>query len=194
LNFTHFMRDLRRMMGDHDDVQYARGVEPQMKRYHRTGRMLLHDHLLIRCRGDLVAMKEAVRRLAIKHGFGHEIDLRWARPGDEGYIAKYVVDACTERPSVEWRDAKTGEVTRGSRARPMTKSARWGLTMKELKRQQIAWARQRAAERVAGVEARQGDAGHALPDAVEPGACGPLDSYTASYPDPGSALAEGRGW
>jgi hypothetical protein len=188
VNFTHFVRDLRRMMGPRDDVQYFRGVE----RFKR--RAALHDHLLVRCRGDLVAKKEAVRRLAIKHGFGHSIDLRWARPGDEGYVAKYVTDSVDHRAEVMWLDVATGELTRGARCRTWTATRRWGPAMKELRAQQVAWARQRDAERVAGVQARQGDASHPLPFPAGAADVCPLDSYTASYPSPGSAPVDGRGW
>jgi hypothetical protein len=185
--WTHFLRDFRRMFGVHDDVQYFRGVEPQ-----RRG--ALHDHVLVRCRGDVVAMGERVRQLAIRHGFGHEMKLVWMRAGDPSYIAKYVSDACNELANVEWLDVQTGEITRGARCRTWTASRRWGLTRKELKRQQAAWCRRTAAERQAGEQARQGVAGQALPTDVVASRTGPLDSYTASYPGAGSALVEGRGW
>ncbi len=187
LNFTHFVRDLRRLMGDYDDVQYFRGVEAQE-------RHALHDHLLVRCRGDLVAKKEAIRRLAIKHGFGHSLDLRWARPGDAGYIAKYVSVSCDKKAEVPWLDKASGELVR-PRFRTWTATRRWGLTRRKLKEQQVEWVRAQASKRSAVEEARQGVDG-APPRASSHGQSGycPLDSYTASYPEPGSAPVEGRGW
>jgi hypothetical protein len=162
------------MMGPHDDVQYFRGVEPQ-----RRG--ALHDHVLLRCRGDVVAMREQVRALAIRHGFGHSLDLRWARQGDEGYVAKYVTDSVDGRANVEWLDVETGEVTTGARCRTWTSTRRWGATMRELRAQQRAWVRQRAAEQACGAGRQDGTAaGASVAAATWPGAA--LDHYTASYP------------
>ena len=99
---------------------------------------------------------------------GHSIDVRWVRPGDPNYIAKYVTDACDERRNVPWLDEATGEVVYGARCRAWTSSRNWGLTMRELRAQQVAWARNscRADGRR---EARQGDAGRRWMTVARPG-------------------------
>jgi hypothetical protein len=175
--WNRFLRDLRRLMGPHDDVQYGRGVEAQ-----RRG--ALHDHVLVRCRGDLVALKEAVRQLAMDHGFGHEVDLRWARPGDEWYLAKYVSVTCDQVDQVEWRDLDTGFVTIGARCRTWTTSRRWGLTMKELKRQQREWTLQEqdAERRRTGPSGP--DAGAPAVHVQRPADVWALDPSTGSYAKP----------
>jgi len=175
LRFTHFMRDVRRLVSSHDDLQYFRGVEPQE-------REVLHDHLLVRCRTDLLRLLPQLRALAKVHGFGW-VDVRPARPGDESYIAKYVSDACDVVHQVAWLDAATGEVMRGARCRTWTASRRWGHSMAEVKRQQRAWVRQAGAGRAGALGVSPAPGAPAI--VVAGTRSGPaLDPYTGSYPSP----------
>ena len=156
LRYNRFLRDLRRLLGD---VQYFRAVETQQ----RGG---LHLHTLLRLESVLLvtpALRTSVRRLAMRHGFGHEIDLQVA--GDDArsarllawYCAKYVSKAVSDRPEVPWRRWRqpvaavvgptSGEVFRdavkGSPAtyRTWTASQRWGSSMGSVKAAQRAWVR-----------------------------------------------------
>jgi hypothetical protein len=120
VRFNRFMRDLRRLM--FNDLQYFRAAETQ-----RRG--ALHFHVLIRsdseCR-TLFLEKTVLRRLAVKHGFGHEVDVQEIQPKHWGYVAKYASKAAGDRSDVPWRglrwvgghrfsdelDTGTGEVVR----------------------------------------------------------------------------------
>jgi len=159
LRWNRLQRDLERLLGD---VPYFRAVETQ----HRGG---LHLHLLFRFgRPTLITkrLRGKVRALAIRHGFGHEVDLQVA--GDDTrsarllawYVAKYVSKAVADRPQVPWTRWRapvsavvgpaTGEVFRqaqkGSPAtyRTWTASRDWGSSMGSVKSAQRMWVRLQA--------------------------------------------------
>lgn len=52
-----------------------------------------------------------LRLLAIKHGFGHEVDLQAVRgEGVASYCAKYVSKSAADREELPWVDKATGAV------------------------------------------------------------------------------------
>ena len=131
--WSHFVEDLRREFGR--ELQFCKAAEAQE-------RGAMHFHALVRCEADLAGAKEWLRALAIKHGFGHEIDVRAMRAGDEWYCAKYASKSADDRATVPWVDVRTGEVSIGSpRLRVWTASRGWGLSMVALRRIQAAWAK-----------------------------------------------------
>jgi hypothetical protein len=169
-----FITDLRRQFGD---VQYAKAAEVQEERG------AVHFHALLRC--DAVLSVAMVRQLAIKHGFGHEVDVQLVPASTDaaraaGYAAKYASKSADARQEVDWLDLRTGEVLRGwPRLRVWTASRAWGLSMRAVKAAQAAWAR--AAAESAGASATPD------PAAADAGGGGPLDSKPQSYADgPGS--------
>jgi hypothetical protein len=78
-------------------LSYFRGAEVQ-----RRG--ALHFHVLIRRRDGaaLAVSKHELRRLAIKHGFGHEVDVQPVTPDHAAYVAKYVSKSANDRREVPW--------------------------------------------------------------------------------------------
>jgi hypothetical protein len=95
--FNRLMQDLRRLMVN--DLQYFKAAETQ-----RRG--ALHFHVLIRSASDrrtLALDKGVLRSLAVKHGFGHEVDVQAVEPRHWGYVAKYASKAAGDRPDVPWR-------------------------------------------------------------------------------------------
>lgn len=76
---------------------YFRGAEVQ-----RRG--ALHFHVLIRRRDGaaLALSRHELRRLAIRHGFGHEVDVQAVTPGHAAYVAKYVSKSANDRREVPW--------------------------------------------------------------------------------------------
>lgn len=166
--WTHLLEYLRREFGE---VEYAKGTEPQV-------RGALHLHVLVRCQADLIAGKPTVRRLAIRWGFGHSVDIQAVDCSSKraaSYVAKYVSKTADESINVPWVDRHTGEIVNGARCRRWTSSRRWGLTMRQLRQAQADHAR---AAIVCGVS-RADDAGR--------GPCGgeadALDPRTESYTD-----------
>jgi hypothetical protein len=98
--FNRFVRDLRREYGD--DLQYFKAAEVQT-------RGALHFHLLIRRvtktgqpGGPLLLSEAVIRALALKHGFGHEVDVQELAPGHASYVAKYVGKSADARRSLPW--------------------------------------------------------------------------------------------
>jgi hypothetical protein len=69
----------------------------------------LHFHALIRSDtdsvwgGPLVIDRAWLRRLAVRHGFGHEVDVQSVEPRHWGYVAKYASKAAGDRLDVPWR-------------------------------------------------------------------------------------------
>ena len=178
--WNRFHQDLERHFGQ--DVQYFAAKEVQ-------ARGALHLHVPFRLRVGTRWKLEEIRALAIKHGFGHEIDLR-TDIDERGmwYVAKYVSKAAGLRSVVPWRkvkgqelverldvDPETGEIlgqdvdvvevvsTKAS-YQTWSKSRRWGLTMKAVKAAQAQWVH------------RGGDAGAPAPEA-------PLDHSGFRYTD-----------
>lgn len=132
--FNRFMQELRRAFAT--DLQYFKGAEVQ-----RRG--ALHYHVLIRGPRPLALSRSALRRLAIRHGFGHSVDVQGLEPAHAGYVSKYVSKASDDRTDVPWRgyarterlDPVTGELVKGRRVayaatyRTWSASARWGDSM-----------------------------------------------------------------
>lgn len=175
-SWTHLLEYLRREFGE---IEYAKGTEPQV-------RGALHLHVLLRCNADLIARKVAVRRLAMRWGFGHSVDIKAVDSSSKraaSYVAKYVSKSADEDIAVPWVDRQTGEIVNGARCRRWTSSRSWGLTMRQLRQAQADHAR-------AAVEcgvSRADDAGR--------GPCGgaavALDSNPESYTDhPVSSLVD----
>jgi hypothetical protein len=88
------VQELRRHLGE--DVAYFKAAEVQ-----RRG--ALHYHALLRGSGTLVIGKGYLRALAVKHGFGHEVDVQPVEPRHWGYVAKYASKAAGDRTDVPWR-------------------------------------------------------------------------------------------
>jgi hypothetical protein len=123
-----------------------------------------------------------LRLLAIKHGFGHSVDLQLVTSESAAsYCAKYVSKSASDRDRLPWLDRATGEVVTGCRRyRTWTASRRWGLTMLALKRAQAAWFLEAAAgEPAQGANAPEpitgGATGTAKPSPLDPR----IPSYTA---------------
>lgn len=126
VRWNRFVTDLRRTVGQ---AEYFRAVEVQ-----RRG--ALHLHVVLRWEGSPRPLDVAqVRRLAIRHGFGHEVDAQVVpeadRPRVAGYLSKYVSKAATDRESVPFAG--------GGRWRTWTASWRWGCTMASVREAQRAW-------------------------------------------------------
>jgi hypothetical protein len=137
--WNHFRTLLRR---EYPSVQFFRGVEVQ-----RRG--ALHDHSMTHADEQLdLAL---IRRLAIRAGFGHSVDLAPCVPGSRKaayYVSKYVTKATDSRDDVPWLgervDLKTGEVTVGlvpGRYRTWSMSHEWGDTMSTVRARACAYAR-----------------------------------------------------
>ena len=158
--------DVKRLHGL--DFEYFRAVEPQE-------RGALHFHVLIRVTRGAVVSKAQLRRLAIRHGFGHEVDVqalddspdRKARAA--GYCAKYVSKSSGDRRAVPFIHRHTGEIGPG-RWRTWSSSRSWGSSMGAVRRAQADWWRLR--READGRSAS--DAGRMAPEA-------PLDPYSPSY-------------
>lgn len=196
-NWSKFMVYFRRCFGD---VQYAKAVEVQMKRLQRTGRGLLHLHVLIRCDADLTQHKEELRQLAMRWGFGHSIDVEPFHPRHVHYLANYGTKACDDREHIDLLDLRTGEIVHGPRRmRTFTCSRKYGHTIADIKRQQREWVLAKLAERDSERAARDADADRKRTGAAQPATAGesalsapanvdapscPLDSCTASSTGP----------
>lgn len=143
--FHRWIQSVRRAWGL--DIQYFKAAEVQE-------RGALHFHVLVRVPDGMTVTVGALRRLSLKHDFGHAVDI--APVVDERasrYVAKYVSKASGERRRVPWAgvrvDDDTGEVipTRPT-FRTWTCSRRWGLTMKAVRERQAAYAFALSPERV----------------------------------------------
>lgn len=143
--WNHLRTLLRR---EYPDLQFMRGVEVQ-------GRGALHDHAIVYSPAGALDLA-LVRRLAIRAGFGHSVDLAPCTPGSKRaayYVSKYVTKACDSRDDVPWLgevvDRQTGEVTVGlvpGRYRTWSCSREWGDTMRDVRAVGAAYARRVAAE------------------------------------------------
>lgn len=125
-------------------LTYFRGAEAQK-------RGALHFHVLLR-RDDgkpLRVRRSVLRRLAIRHGFGHSVDVQRLEPGHASYVAKYVAKSADDRSGVAW----PAQVTRRRRDewgqmqdvrvfqrrpgfRTWVASRTWGRTMGETRQAQ----------------------------------------------------------
>ena len=136
---------------------YFRAVECQdgKRTVDGCGRMGLHLHVLLR--SECKISVQNMRNLALRTGFGHEVDLKEIAPGSRAaarYVAKYVTKSCDDRDDVPWRkielvdlvdddgeivfDPETGEIpqvpSESNRAtfRTWSQSRSWGVRMKVL--------------------------------------------------------------
>ncbi len=139
--WNHFRTLLRR---EYPGVQFFRGVEVQ-----RRG--ALHDHAMTA--SEVQLHLPTVRRLAMRAGFGHSVDLAPCEPGSRKaayYVSKYVTKATDAREDVPWAadvvDIETGEVTRkviAGRYRTWSMSREWGDTMAAVRARAAVYARQK---------------------------------------------------
>lgn len=174
--WNKFVTDVRRSVGE---CEYLAAKEAQK-------RGALHLHVPIRFAGPARVRLSKLRALAIRHGFGHEVDLQElddsaAAERTAGYVAKYVTKASGEREAVPFVHRVTGEVGPG-RWRTWSASRGWGASMASVRLAQRRWWLGGGASGVGVHEPRQGgalaptdSAGHG--DAVG----GALDPNTVSY-------------
>jgi hypothetical protein len=143
--WNHFRTVLRREVSD--QVEFFRGVEVQL-------RGALHDHAMVSSPYALDV--KVLRRMAIRAGFGHSVDLAACAPGSRKaayYVSKYCTKATDSRDLVAWWgefidqvDDVTGEITFGeglieARYRTWSMSRRWGSTMGQIRAEAAAYAR-----------------------------------------------------
>lgn len=132
-------------------MQFMRGCEVQdgKRRADHKGRLGLHDHVILRTR--FVLDERLIRRLAIRAGYGHSVEMDDTRPDssrESWYVSKYISKSADQRWQVPWRadvvDVETGEVTRGlvkARYRTWSASRGWGVTMAQLRAEALLRAR-----------------------------------------------------
>jgi hypothetical protein len=134
--WNDLVTDLARLLGV--DVQYFKAVEVQK-------RGALHLHVLMRLALPCGITMSKLRQLAIRHGFGHEVDLRVADGSAAAYVAKYVSKSSADRACapVERRWWGLYEA-RAYRWRTWTASRRWGESMASVRTAQSLWWAQRA--------------------------------------------------
>lgn len=150
-------------------LSYAQAREPQdgKRRPDGIGRYALHLHgALYRTDGQVLELDvRALRKLVMRHGFGHELKVKPLSPSAGArYFAKYVADASDIRDSVPFGRDGLGR-RRKATYRCWTASRNWSVTMKVVKAQQVAHWQQMIADAVAGL--------------AQPGQ--PLDAYKESY-------------
>jgi hypothetical protein len=113
---------------------------------------LVRSSIVIRSTPQLL---DAVRVLAIEHGYGHEVRIDRPAVSEDGrarlaawYAAKYVSKATDDRSLIPWErrplliDLETGEVVKQSPAtyKTWTASRGWGCSMKQVRAAQRLWA------------------------------------------------------
>jgi hypothetical protein len=107
--------------------------------------------------------KRELRKLLIRHGFGHELTLKPmpASGGGPHYVSKYVSKSADERESVPWGRDEAGRQRRAT-YRAWSSSRSWPSSMKDVKAEMRAkWA--------------------ALGDPTAPALPAPLDVFSACY-------------
>jgi hypothetical protein len=125
---------LRTHLNRHGLEAYFRAAEVQK-------RGALHLHVLVATSDRLDV--ESLRAAAIAAGFGHEVDVA-ELVGDRAvraalYAAKYVTKSTDQRAEVPWVaervDMRTGEVRTVTDAsyRTWSRSARWGVSMADIR-------------------------------------------------------------
>lgn len=163
--FNWLMRDLgrwlgrcrecrRRLIAGRRKVRSCAYCSPDVKLVYFKGaetqtRGALHFHWLVR-RADgqpLRLRKAEFKWWALRHGFGHEVDVTAIAEHHAGYVAKYASKSASERPDVPWAgwrrtervDRETGEIVKGvvwsTRAtyRTWSKSRAWGDSMRTVR-------------------------------------------------------------
>ena len=154
--WSDFTTYLRRVLPD-VDVQFVKVYEPQK-------RGALHIHAVVRAVGvSERRLKAACRLVAMRWGFGRQVDVRSVSIGGEWYLAKYATKGA-EMTGVPYM-AADGELI-SPRVRMWSSSRRWGLTMGQLRASQRAWACGQGAEPAGG---------HGVPEPVGTGGGAALD-------------------
>lgn len=137
------------------DVQYFGGVETQDGKRKRNGfgRHALHDHLIVVFDRDVQLSTSAVKRVAMRLGFGHEVDVQVFNADSHevrqelskqdagkiaayaGKVSHYVSKACDERADVPWPDdpSRPKGKAKGYCWRSWTRSRSWACTMAEVR-------------------------------------------------------------
>jgi hypothetical protein len=130
---------------------YLQGRELQER-----GALHVHAVLIPRGRAPLQFDRKALRELAMRHGFGHELKLerigtsghggsKAKSPGRvAGYVSKYVSKAADERGRAPWASLPR---RRQAPYRTWTRSRGWPRSMKEVRDEQRRWARATAGGR-----------------------------------------------
>lgn len=171
--WNHFITDVRRYIGE---VEYFAAKEVQ-------ARGALHIHAPMRFSAPVRVSIARLRLLAIRHGFGHEVD--FVEITDEGraagYVAKYVSKSAGERERAPFVHRETGEIGPG-KWRTWTSSRTWGSSMASVRAAQRAWWSSAGASVVGGAGGPQGEPG-GRPEAPRPGDAegGALDTNTENY-------------
>ncbi len=128
--WNRFVEDVRRKLGI--ELEYLKSTEVQK-------RGALHLHVMARVVRPSPIRKASIRRLAIAHGFGHELELReltgrGSVAAHARYCAKYVSKTVDERYSVPW-----GDEVGNPRMRAWTASRDWGVRMLDVKAEERGW-------------------------------------------------------
>lgn len=145
-NWNRLHQALERRLGV--TIKYFKAVEVQK-------RGALHLHVLIRVESPCEIRVSAVRALAIRHGFGHSVDLQKVTDNRAAwYVSKYVTKCADERELVPYLHRKTGELGPG-RWRAWTSSRVWGESMASVRASQAAWVRERTERRTQGAESTE---------------------------------------
>lgn len=165
--WNHLRTSIRR---EYPDLEFFRGVELQL-------RGALHDHAMVWTPQPV--SKRRLRELALAAGFGHSVDVApITSPAQVGYyVSKYVTKATDARDDVPWWgeevDYETGEVTEGlipGRYRTWSMSRHWGLTMKAVRAEGLAFVQaQQAALETEALDLLARELGaQLLPDETSP--------------------------
>lgn len=172
--FNRFLQELSRKM-DADIITFdAEGKKSRVRglTYFKAAevqrRGALHYHVMIkRLDGKPSRLSRALlRRIAVRHGFGHSVDVQRLEPGHAQYVAKYVAKASNERQDVPWSgksyekpinphhkvlrargevvDVRTGEIVGNATPalvtvasyRTWSKARSWGRSMREVRADQ----------------------------------------------------------
>lgn len=147
----------------------------------------LHLHVLVRVDRSVRLPLSMLRSLAMRHGFGHAVDVQEVSSEHAAwYVAKYVSKSTDERDCAPFLDRATGEIGTGRwRAWSSTRGRRsWGATMASVRAAQSAWV----------LEQRMGS------DATDDGAAGArcdgeavaLDPRSQRYAN-GDSVSDGSG-
>ena len=135
--WSHFVTEMRRQLKR--PVQFCGSWEVQ-------GRGALHRHALMWCPGvTRQRFRAAVRLCAYRYGFGRQHDTQTISGDDAREIARkagYCAAYCTKGGDrARTLNTSTGEIRSGG-YRPWSASRGWGLTMKAIRAEQLAWVQE----------------------------------------------------
>jgi hypothetical protein len=146
--WSHLLRLLTHYYGVRPSYFRAVEVQDGKRTALGVGRGALHLHVVVRF--DHAVSLKTLRALAMRAGFGHEIDWQPIDPGSAHatkvawYVSKYVTKATGAREDVPWSvattDPETAEVTVSHHAtyRTWSQSVTWGRTMAEIRAADLA--------------------------------------------------------